>query len=55
MGPLIGIITNWYPVLFLINAGVALTVWAWTSKRKARLDIDQVTKLILKRRYQKLP
>lgn len=46
------IITNWYPVLFLISAGVALTVWVWAIKRRTRLDIDQATKLILKRRYQ---
>lgn len=52
MDPLIEIITNWYPVLFLISAGVAIAVWAWASKRNARLDIDQATKLILKRRYR---
>lgn len=46
------IMTNWYPVLFLISAGVALTAWAWASRRKARLDIDQATKLIMKRRYR---
>ena len=44
--------TNWYPVLFLLSAGVALTVWAWTSKKKARLDIEKASKLILKRRYR---
>ena len=44
--------TNWYPVLFLLSAGVALTVWAWASKRKARLDILKASKLILKRRYR---
>ena len=44
--------TNWYPVLFLISAGIALAVWVWASKRKARLDIDQAAKLILDRRYR---
>ncbi len=46
------IFTNWYPVLFIISTGIALTVWVWASKRKAHLDIDQATKLILKRRYR---
>lgn len=46
------IIANWYPILFLISSGIALAVWALASKRKARLDIDQATKLILKRRYR---
>lgn len=43
---------NWYPILFLISSGIALAFWAWASKRKARLDIDKATKLILKRRYR---
>jgi uncharacterized membrane protein len=46
------ILTNWYPVFFLLSAVIALTVWARASKRKARLDIDKATKLILKRRYR---
>ena len=46
------IITNWYPLLFLISAGVALAVWAWASRRKARLDVDNAAKLILERRYR---
>lgn len=33
------IITHWYPVLFLISSGIALAVWARSSKRKARMDI----------------
>jgi len=45
-------ITNWYPVLFLISSVLALTVWARASKKKARLDIDKATKLLLKRRYR---
>ncbi len=45
-------ITNWYPVFFLLSAVIALTVWAWASKKKAQLDIDKATKLILKRRYR---
>ncbi|MFU8845050.1 MAG: hypothetical protein ACNA7V_14700 [Bacteroidales bacterium] len=47
------IITNWYLVLFLISAGVALAVWARASKRKTRLDIDQATELMLKRQVKK--
>ncbi|MGM0505867.1 MAG: hypothetical protein ACQER4_01620 [Bacteroidota bacterium] len=46
------ILTNWYPVLWLASGGIALTVWAWASRRKARLDIDQATKLILERQYR---
>jgi len=46
------ILTNWYPVLFLVSSVIALTVWAWASKKKARLDIDKATKLILERRYR---
>lgn len=46
------ILTNWYPILFLMSAGIALIVWAWASKRKARLEIDKAAKLILKRRYR---
>ena len=45
-------LTNWYPVLFLLSAVVALTVWAWASKRKARLNIDNAANQILKRRYR---
>jgi uncharacterized membrane protein len=52
MEPLNEIFTNWYPVLFLMSSGIVLTVWAWASKRKARLDIDKATKLMLKRRYR---
>jgi uncharacterized membrane protein len=47
------IITNWYPVHFLISAGIAVLVWAWVSKRKARLDIDNAAKLILGCRHRK--
>lgn len=46
------IITNWYPVLFILSAAVALVVWAWASRRKARLDIDKAAKLILERKYR---
>ncbi|WP_069132259.1 SHOCT domain-containing protein [Rhodohalobacter halophilus] len=46
------ILTNWYPVLFIISAGIALVIWAWASKRKAQLDIDKAAKLILERRYR---
>ncbi|REL38998.1 hypothetical protein DYD21_03315 [Rhodohalobacter sp. SW132] len=46
------ILTNWYPVFFILSAVIALTVWAWASKKKARLDIDKANKLILKRRYR---
>jgi uncharacterized membrane protein len=46
------ILTNWYPVLFIISAGIALAVWAWASKRKARLDVDNAAKLILDRQYR---
>jgi len=42
--------TNWYPVLFLVSAGIALTVWAWASKRKARLEIEQASRIIDNRR-----
>ncbi len=52
MEPINEIITNWYPALFILSALVALAVWVWASKRKARLDIDQAAKLILKRRYR---
>ena len=52
MEPLNEIITNWYPVLFLVSSVIALTVWLWASKKKARLDIDKAAKLILKRRYR---
>jgi len=47
------IITNWYPVFFLISAVIALVVWAWASKWKALLDIDNAAKLILGRRHRK--
>ena len=46
------ILTNWYPVLFPVSSVIPLTVWAWASKRKARLDIHKAVKLILKRRYR---
>ncbi|HLR91342.1 MAG TPA: hypothetical protein VK040_10320 [Balneolaceae bacterium] len=46
------LITNWYPVLFIISSIIALTIWARASKRKARLDIDYATELIFKRRYR---
>lgn len=46
------IITNWYPVLFILSALVALVVWAWASRRKARLDIDKAAKMILERKYR---
>ena len=46
------IITNWYPLLFLISAGVALAIWVWAIKRKARLDVENAAKLILERRYR---
>ena len=52
MNNVIEILTNWYPVLFLVSSLIALTVWAWASKRKARLEIDKATKLILERRYR---
>jgi hypothetical protein len=46
------IITNWYPLLFLISAGVALAIWVWAIKRKARLDIGHASNLILERQYR---
>ncbi len=46
------LITNWYPLLFLVSMWVALAIWVWASRRKARLDIDNASNLILVRRYR---
>ncbi len=46
------LITNWYPLLFLVSMWVALAIWVWASRRKARLYIDNASNLILVRRYR---
>ncbi|MEX0646141.1 MAG: hypothetical protein WEA56_16870 [Balneolaceae bacterium] len=45
-------INNWYPLLWILSGGMALAVWAWASRTKARLDINHATKLIAERRYR---
>jgi hypothetical protein len=45
-------INNWYPLLWILSGGIALAVWAWASRKKARLDINHVMKLIAERRYR---
>ena len=50
MEPLNELLTNWYPVFFLLSAVIALAVWAWASKRKARLEIEKASKIINNRR-----
>lgn len=52
MGFLNEIVIDWYPIIWLASAGIALIIWIRAIKRKARLDIDQATKLILERRYR---
>ncbi len=45
-------INNWYPLLWILSGGIALAVWAWASRRKARLDINKASKLLFERRYR---
>ncbi|MEX0680349.1 MAG: hypothetical protein WD097_03135 [Balneolales bacterium] len=45
-------INNWYPLLWILSGGIALAVWVWTSRKTARLDINQAAKLIAERRYR---
>jgi len=45
-------INNWYLLLWILSGGIALAVWAWASRRKARLDIKKASKLIAERRYR---
>lgn len=43
---------NWYPLIWIMSGVIALVVWAWASRRKARLDINKASRLIAERRYR---
>lgn len=43
---------NWYTLIWILSGAVALAVWAWASRRKARLEIRKASKLIAERRYR---
>ncbi|CAN5385354.1 hypothetical protein BH23BAC3_BH23BAC3_31380 [soil metagenome] len=45
-------INNGYPLVWMLSGGIALAIWAWASRKRARLDIKHATKLIVERRYR---
>ena len=46
------LLTNWYPLIFILSVGVALVVWIWAIRKKTRHDIRQAAELVLNRRYR---
>lgn len=49
---LIEMLHSWYPLMFIISAGIALIVWILASRKKARHDIRQAAELVLNRQYR---
>ena len=52
MEHLIEFLNSWYPLMFIISVGIALTIWILAIRKKTRHDIRQAAELVLNRRYR---